>query len=234
MMALSSANLLNNYIGIDQAGALTSILKEHTTLKSLCGNRGNETELDMSGMEIGAADAIMLAQEITNNVALASVNLLSNYIASKEAQTLANILKEHPALKSLCGNKGDETQLDMSSKLGSAAGAIMLAPEIINNGALSKLLLSKNSIQGQEAGKLLASMVGANTALKELDLSDQGSGNSHYALDAACAKELAVGLKRNKAMLSLHIEENWIGTKGAKYIASAIKVSECVASCSAI
>jgi hypothetical protein len=47
-----------------------SILKDHPTLKSLCGNTGNEVELDMSGKMYGAADAIMLVPEITDNGAL--------------------------------------------------------------------------------------------------------------------------------------------------------------------
>jgi hypothetical protein len=45
---------MQNNIGIDQAHALASILKEHPALKYLCGNRGDETELDMSGKHIGA------------------------------------------------------------------------------------------------------------------------------------------------------------------------------------
>jgi hypothetical protein len=68
--AISSVNLLQNPIGIDQAKALASILKEHPTLKSICGNSGEETELDMSGKEIGAEGAIMLAPEIAGNGAL--------------------------------------------------------------------------------------------------------------------------------------------------------------------
>jgi hypothetical protein len=56
------------------------ILKEHSTLKSLCGNNGDETELDMSGKMKGAEDAIMLAAEIIDNGALTSLNLSSNNI----------------------------------------------------------------------------------------------------------------------------------------------------------
>jgi hypothetical protein len=47
--AILSVNLLKNSIGVDQAKDLVIILKEHPTLKSLCGSNGNETELDMSG-----------------------------------------------------------------------------------------------------------------------------------------------------------------------------------------
>jgi hypothetical protein len=70
MGAILSVNLLKNGIGIKQAQALTSILKDHPTLRSLCGNKGNEMELDMSGKMKGAADAIMLVPEIIDNGAL--------------------------------------------------------------------------------------------------------------------------------------------------------------------
>jgi hypothetical protein len=88
MRAILSVNLLKNFgkshkigkIGIDQANALVSILKEHPTLKSLCGNKGDETELAMSGKMNGPEDAIMLAAEIVDNGAMTSLNLSSNSI----------------------------------------------------------------------------------------------------------------------------------------------------------
>jgi hypothetical protein len=46
MRAISSVNLLNNDIPMEQAKALASILEEHLTLKSLCGNSGDESKLD--------------------------------------------------------------------------------------------------------------------------------------------------------------------------------------------
>jgi hypothetical protein len=76
--AISSVNLLMNDIGVAQAKALVSILKEHSTLKSLCGNTGNETELDMSSKMFGAGDAILLVPEIIDNGAMTSLNLASN------------------------------------------------------------------------------------------------------------------------------------------------------------
>jgi hypothetical protein len=67
------------------------------------------------------------------------VNLLKNGIDVDQAEALVSMLKEHPTLKSLCGNKGDETELDMSSKICGTGDAIMLVAEIIDNRALTKL-----------------------------------------------------------------------------------------------
>jgi hypothetical protein len=210
-----SVNLLKNEINVEQAEDLVSILKEHPTLKSLCGNKGEETGLDMSGKMSGAGDAIMLAVEIVNTRtlsfldissndicnkriigpkkvdvqasegdivefngapgalttwndtifgfiplsgiqaiataikdmgAISSVNLLENGIRIDQARALVIILKEHPTLKSLCGNTGDETELDMSGKMSGAEDAIMLAAEIVDNGAMTSLKLPSNHL----------------------------------------------------------------------------------------
>ena len=80
--AILSVNLLKNDIGNDQAKALVIMLQEHPTLKSLCGNKGNETELNMRGKMKGAGDAIMLVAEIFDNEAraLSSLNLSWNML----------------------------------------------------------------------------------------------------------------------------------------------------------
>jgi hypothetical protein len=71
--AISSVNLLKNRIGSDQAEALVSVLNAHPTLKSLCGNMGDETELVMSGKMDGAGDAVMLVAEIIDNGAMSKL-----------------------------------------------------------------------------------------------------------------------------------------------------------------
>ena len=82
MRNISSVSLIQNKIGIDQAHALASILKEHPTLKSLCGNTGDEIELDMSGKHIGAEGAIMLRPEIAGNGALTSLDISDNNLTN--------------------------------------------------------------------------------------------------------------------------------------------------------
>ena len=89
-----TANLLNNRIGVEQAQKLVAVLKEHPTLKSLCGNKGDETELDMSGKEIGADGAIMLVPEIVTNGALTSLNLAGNRLFAEGAKHVAAALPE--------------------------------------------------------------------------------------------------------------------------------------------
>jgi hypothetical protein len=86
-----------------------------------------------------------IADAIKNMGAILSVNLLNNKIGVDQAKALASILKEHPTLKSLCGNSGEETELDMSGKGMDAGAAIMLVPEIVDNRAILKFTFSGDS-----------------------------------------------------------------------------------------
>jgi hypothetical protein len=86
------------------------------------------------------------------------VNLLKNKICVEQAKALASILKEHPTLKSLCGNSGEETELDMSGKGLDAGATIMLTPEIVDNGAMTSLNLASNSL-GVEGAKIIAAFL---------------------------------------------------------------------------
>jgi hypothetical protein len=105
-----SVNLLQNTIGSDQAKALASILKEHPTLKSLCGNSGEETELDMSGKQIGADGAIMLTPEIAGNGAI------STFTFSGDEE------ESEPVTMEIC-----MVEADFGGKCLGASGAIMAA-----------------------------------------------------------------------------------------------------------
>jgi hypothetical protein len=91
MGAILSVNLLKNKIGVDQAKALASILKEHPTLKSLCGNSGEETELDMSGKGMDAEDAIILVPEIVDNGVLIKLDISNNCIGAEQTKGLQRI-----------------------------------------------------------------------------------------------------------------------------------------------
>jgi hypothetical protein len=107
-------------------------------------------------------------------------------------------------------------------------GVIVLANAINNMGALFKLLMCQNNIHGAEAGKAFADMLAQNTVLKELDLSSQKVGGYGDALDAAFAKEFAVGISDNGALTSLNLSSNNLKAEGARIVAKAVKVTNYV------
>jgi hypothetical protein len=78
--------------------------------------------------------------------------------------------------------------------------------------------MRQNNIHGAEAGKAFSDMLAQNTVLKELDLSSQQVGGYGHALDAAFAKEFAVGISDNGALTSLHVGRNNIPEKEMREI----------------
>jgi hypothetical protein len=145
---LLSVNLLKNNIPIEQAKALASILKDHPILKSLCGNSGEETVLDMSGQSIGAEGAIMLAPEIADNRALSAANLLGNFIPVEQAKELVRIMQARENVTTLCGLSREETELNFHGQKLGAGDAVLFANEIGDMGAMTSLNLSSNGIGG--------------------------------------------------------------------------------------
>jgi hypothetical protein len=71
--SLSSANLLGNSIGVEQAQALLKIKAAKPGLTTLCGLSGDETELDLSGRNFGPGCAILLAPEMEANGSLSKM-----------------------------------------------------------------------------------------------------------------------------------------------------------------
>jgi hypothetical protein len=106
-----------------------------------------------------------VAKVIADNRALSYANLLKNGIDANQANALVSILKGHPALKSLCGSKGDEAALAMSGKMYGVGSA-----EIIGNGALSLLNLALNNLRA-EGTELLAAALKGNQIITELNIS---------------------------------------------------------------
>jgi hypothetical protein len=105
------------------------------------------------------------------------VNLLKNDIGVGQARALVIVLKEHLTLKSLCGNKGDETELDMSGKMKGVEDAVMLAAEIVDNGAISQFTFS-----GDGHGDTSVTM---EISMTEADFSAKGLGESGAIMVAA-------------------------------------------------
>jgi hypothetical protein len=159
MRALSSANLLGNRIGIDQAKALAAILKEHSTLKSLCGNRGDETKLDMSGKGMRASDAIMLAPEIIDNGAMKILDISTNCIGEMTCP-------EGWSEESYAGEYAQSTYQHIDGRLqvsppegARAEGVISLANAIPDMRAMTKIDVRNNSI-GSEGKRALKKAAG--------------------------------------------------------------------------
>ena len=81
-------NILKNKIPAKQAQALVAIMRSKDSLVTLCGLTGTETELDFSNQELDAGDAVLIANDIRDNGALASLDLSQNGISESESSRI--------------------------------------------------------------------------------------------------------------------------------------------------
>jgi hypothetical protein len=213
MRAISSVNLLKNDIGVAQAEDLVSILKDHSTLRSLCGNKGNETALDLSGKMNRAADAIMLVAEIIDNRAMTALDISANSIvaedyikAPRKGIKIGELVDGNPVVE-------EEKDDDGEIKILQLNGIRAIASAIPNMGALSIANVMGNSIGKEMLSKLqeimrskpnLVSLCGIADDASEADLSG-------LRMDADDAIILASELPDKGALSVLNLAYNNLG-----------------------
>jgi hypothetical protein len=90
--SLSSVNLLKNYIPVEQAQEFVKIKESMQNLQTLCGLAMEETELDLSGQDLRAGDAVLIASDISDMGSLVSLNLASNMLGVEGAKRVAEVL----------------------------------------------------------------------------------------------------------------------------------------------
>jgi Leucine-rich repeat (LRR) protein len=98
----------------------------------------------------------------------------------EQAQELVKIMRSKDTLTTLCGLTGVETELDFSSQGLDAGDAVLIANDISDMRALTKLDISKNSIgaYGKKEGWIaLAATLKANTGIRELNIAKNILGN---------------------------------------------------------
>jgi hypothetical protein len=89
--ALSSANLLGNYIPVEQAQELVKTMQAKEKLTTLCGLSKEETELDFSDQNLGTGDAVLIANDISDMGALAKLDISSSFIGAEQEGNLQRV-----------------------------------------------------------------------------------------------------------------------------------------------
>ena len=89
-----TVNVMGNKIGKEQLSKLQEMMQAHPTLVSLCGIANDTTEANLSGLNMDANDAAILAAELPAKRALASLNLAWNDIRAEGAKHVAAALPQ--------------------------------------------------------------------------------------------------------------------------------------------
>jgi hypothetical protein len=147
------------------------------------------------------------------------VNLLGNSIAPAQAQDLIELMESKENLTTLCGLKGNETELNLGLNRLGAGCAVLLSNELENNKTVLKLDLSHNSIcNGRvlEGIAALAQALKKNTTLQDLNVSDNCMGSANCATLAE-----AINSATN-SVTCLNVSANELGAQGAAHFDDAL------------
>jgi hypothetical protein len=199
--AISSVNVLGNFIEVEQAQELIKILQTKEKLTTLCGFSGNETELNLSKKNLSAGCLVLVANEISDMGALLVLSLKSNNLRAAGGKALAEGLKGNQVIAEL-NIAGNYLGLDGSSGT-DLSGAIALAEVIPDMGALSTLTFSGERYwNGRNHSE---DAVSITTALTDADFSGKHLGSPGAII-------LAAWISSDKgALIKLDISNNRIG-----------------------
>jgi hypothetical protein len=211
---------MGNRISKEILSKLQEIMRSKPNLISLCGIADDATEADLSGLDMSADDAIILASELPDKGALTLLDISNNgighhYYRGRRGQY--NYL--HTGDSKL--NRNDEPPEGLVP-----IGVIVVADAIKNNGALKTFDISRNFFCAAGAKALVEGLKG-NQVLTELNLAGNMMGKASTAQDAksdmsgiiALADVIPGGMG---AVMSLNLASNDLGVEGAKIIAACL------------
>jgi Ran GTPase-activating protein (RanGAP) involved in mRNA processing and transport len=238
MGAISSINLLKNEIPVKQAQELVRIMQAKDNLTTLCGLSREEKELDFSSQNLGAGDAVLIANDISDMWALSNVDISKNSLCASGVKVLCEALRGNKvitelniegnylgktspsldapadmtgvdALADAISNMGVLSKLNVAKNLMSGCGMQILAVAISNTMALNSLNLNQNGLLNKESGHALALALSANSVLTELDVSKNFDlANSSSQDGSGFAESFANCLSTNKSLKTVDISNN--------------------------
>ena len=164
--ALEKLDISDNAICAEGGKALAEALKNNQILSELnvASNylaEDQEDNRDMSGV-------IAISSAIPTMGAMTNLNVSANQIPTEEMKKIITIAESKPTMKTLCKvpfKDKTTTELDLSGKNLGVDGAMVVSHYIQDNGALTSLDLSNNSLGGYHVGYQWISDMSGVTAL---------------------------------------------------------------------
>ena len=219
---LTSLNLYRNAIGAEGAKALAEALWKNAVspavLTSTSSTPAVLTSLDVGYNSLDDEGALGIVRAVRQHDKMTSLGLASCKIGASGAKEIAEYVSGTAVL----------TDLNLCNNNIGAEGAKAFAEALASGKAvLTYLNLRANDI-GADGAKAIAAALVKNAVLKDLDLAQNALcgidiyGRGTY--DPSGIQALAAALSSGSAVLtSLNLEDNDIGAKGAKAIATALE-----------
>ena len=221
---LTSLNLSSDEIN-DDIYSIDDALKENTTL----------TSLTLLGKEIGNSVANLIANGLKENTGLTSLSF--GILKDEGAESIAEALKENKTLKKLVltcdmSDEGAEsiaealkenktlTSLDLLGGFIEAKGANKIAEALKENTSLTSLVLKySHMISNPDDSFDCHDALKKNKTLTSLTL----IGNQPERYKSSIIEKLSSGLKLNKNLRELVLEQNTFRSEDVKHISDALE-----------
>jgi hypothetical protein len=182
------------------------------------------TEMDFSGQHLGAGDAVLIANDISDMEAISTVIVHKFPLPIQDIKTKAELDLSRKELNYL-----DDIVIAALLPLNVSRAiwiSLLSLISLVDKGTLSLLNLASNELRA-EGTKLLAAALKGNQIMTELNISSNamtlGSGRG----DISGVIALADVISDMRAMTSLNLASNKLGAEGTKIVADAIKVTKC-------
>jgi hypothetical protein len=203
---------MGNHIGKEQLAKLQEIMRSKPNLVSLCGIADDATEADLSGLDMDADDAAILASELPDKGALSSLNLSMNKLGGfyegytgggsgygPQAVTITCI-----ACNCYCPITSGNGRFTATTE-----GPIAVANAIKDMGAMTKFDISSNDLRA-EGTKLLAAALKGNQIMTELNISSNSMTYGSTWGDMSGVIALADVISDMGAMTGLDLSSNYL------------------------
>uniref|UniRef100_G1REY0 NLR family CARD domain containing 3 n=1 Tax=Nomascus leucogenys TaxID=61853 RepID=G1REY0_NOMLE len=220
--SLTSLDLRSNSIGPQGAKALADALKINRTL----------TSLSLQGNTVRDDGARSVAEALASTRTLSMLHLQKNSIGPMGAQQMADALKQNRSLK----------ELMLSSNSIGDGGAKALAEALKVNQGLESLDLQSNSISDAGVAALMGALCTNQTLLILATLSKQAQAIAHALcanstlnltanlLHDQGARAIAVAVRENRTLTSLHLQWNFIQAGAAQALGQALQLNRSLTS----
>jgi hypothetical protein len=164
------------------------IMRSKENLTTICGLSREETELDFSGQDLGAGDAVLIANDISDMGALSVLNLAEN--------NLGELVLPEGWTEDYDSDEDEEVYKhtdgrEQKDNPGKPEGIIAIAKAIPDMRALLQFDISNNDIRA-EGGKALVEALRGNQVINTLSIAENDlSFNSSADQDMSALVALA-------------------------------------------
>jgi Ran GTPase-activating protein (RanGAP) involved in mRNA processing and transport len=146
-------------------------------------------------------------RELGRNTTVTNLSIRLSVSSREDVQQLTAILRHNTVLQSL----------DLTSSALGSAGLAEIAPALYRNTSIKTLDLSYTGLNNVESANMLRELLRRNKTITSLSIAHNAFGGN-----AAAARSIFEGVRSNRALQQLDLEDCELGDRGVSVLANAL------------